>query len=94
MEWIQTIDARHQRRLLPFLPDDIKRQVAVGVPHSLKLLGRVACRRRVLASEGGGSGMLSPCCQTGSQFPLAGRARRPDWVCWAPLSVVRSRNEQ
>ena len=49
---------RHQRRpALP--PDDIKRQVAVGRAHSLKLLERVALPAAVLASEGGGSG----CCR-------------------------------
>ncbi|MGE6106642.1 glycogen debranching protein GlgX [Aeromonas sobria] len=40
MEWIQTIDTATNDGL-PFLPDDIKRQVAVGRAHSLKLLERV-----------------------------------------------------
>ena len=41
LEWIQTIDTATNDGL-PFLPDDIKRQVAVGRAHSLKLLERVA----------------------------------------------------
>ncbi|ENY72119.1 glycogen debranching enzyme [Aeromonas diversa CDC 2478-85] len=39
MEWVQTIDTATNDGL-PFLPDDIKRQVAVGRCHSLKLLAR------------------------------------------------------
>lgn len=40
MEWIQTIDTATNDGL-PFLPDDIKRQVAVSRAHSLKLLERI-----------------------------------------------------
>lgn len=39
MEWIQVIDTATNDGL-PFLPDDIKRQVAVGRAHALKLLTR------------------------------------------------------
>ncbi|MFM4826971.1 glycogen debranching protein GlgX [Aeromonas bivalvium] len=48
MEWIQTIDTATNDGL-PFLPDDIKRQVAVGRAHSLKLLERVS---QVVESSG------------------------------------------
>ncbi|MCS3457444.1 glycogen operon protein [Aeromonas sp. BIGb0405] len=41
MEWVQTIDTATNDGL-PFLPDDIKRQVAVGRAHALKLLERVS----------------------------------------------------
>ena len=72
MEWIQTIDTATNDGLPPFLPDDIKRQVAVGRAHSLKLLGGSPCRRwpwpgRVVATQD-----VAAVLPTGSQFPLAG----------------------
>jgi glycogen operon protein len=48
LEWVQTIDTATNDGL-PFLPDDIKRQLAVGRAHSLKLLERVALTSLVLA---------------------------------------------
>lgn len=71
MEWIQTIDTATNDGL-PFLPDDIKRQVAVGRAHSLKLLERVALPAAVLASEGVVAADVVAVLPTGSQFPLAG----------------------
>ncbi|MGL5037705.1 MAG: glycogen debranching protein GlgX, partial [Aeromonas sp.] len=40
LEWVQTIDTATNDGLI-FLPDDIKRQIAVSRAHSLKLLERV-----------------------------------------------------
>ncbi|PJG60590.1 glycogen debranching protein GlgX [Aeromonas cavernicola] len=46
MEWLQIIDTATNDGL-PFLPDDIKRQVAVGRAHSLKLLERVKLDNKI-----------------------------------------------
>lgn len=72
MEWIQTIDTATNDGL-PFLPDDIKRQVAVGRAHSLKLLERVALSAVALAEEEAlATADVAAVLPTGSQFPLAG----------------------
>ncbi|MNF93733.1 Isoamylase precursor [compost metagenome] len=72
LEWIQTIDTATNDGL-PFLPDDIKRQVAVGRAHSLKLLERVALPAVALAKEGVvATPDVAAVLPTGSQFPLAG----------------------
>ena len=72
LEWIQTIDTATNDGL-PFLPDDIKRQVAVGRAHSLKLLERVALSAVALAEEGVvATPDVAVVLPTGSQFPLAG----------------------
>ena len=58
MEWIQTIDTATNDGL-PFLPDDIKRQVAVGRAHPSSCWSGSPCRRRCWRAKGGGSG----CCR-------------------------------
>ncbi len=78
---------------MPFLPDDIKRQVAVGRAHSL--LERVALSAVALAEEGVvATRMLPSCCQPDHSSRWRGRARRPDWVCWAPIFTARSQYER